>query len=227
MAHHENAYDARAGESGQVPAGKVATTVLHVGGLGWASEKAVVEQVLGRRRPVREPGLLVAGHELAAEDADRGDGALAGLGAESDIRGGSGPRSSPRPRSSPGDLVYFDGSGTSPCTWVAATHRRPADRNGRAEYPDEWLVRVHPGRCRPPVERRACTTQRAGQPQLMAGPVFVRLNEFPIGICRTRLVTSAAGCRPLWCTRRRARGCMSATRGTCSRTAAAGGPQAS
>ncbi len=49
MAHHENAYDARAGESGQVPAGKVATTVLHVGGLGWASEKAVVEQVLGRR----------------------------------------------------------------------------------------------------------------------------------------------------------------------------------
>src|SRR5262245_58617079 len=25
------------------------TTVLHVGGLGWASEKAVVERVLGRR----------------------------------------------------------------------------------------------------------------------------------------------------------------------------------
>ena len=40
-------------------------------------------------------------------------------------------------------------------------------------------------------------------------------------------VTSAAGCRPLQCTRRRARGCMSATRGTCSRTAAGGGPQAS
>jgi copper chaperone CopZ len=32
---------------------KVATTVLHVGGLGWASEKAVVEQVLGRRPGVR------------------------------------------------------------------------------------------------------------------------------------------------------------------------------
>jgi len=32
---------------------KVATTVLHVGGLGWASEKAVVEQVLGRRLGVR------------------------------------------------------------------------------------------------------------------------------------------------------------------------------
>jgi Cu2+-exporting ATPase len=33
--------------------GKVATTVLHVGGLGWASEKAVVERVLGRRPGVR------------------------------------------------------------------------------------------------------------------------------------------------------------------------------
>jgi Cu2+-exporting ATPase len=32
--------------------GKVATTVLHVGGLNWASEKAVVERVLGRRRGV-------------------------------------------------------------------------------------------------------------------------------------------------------------------------------
>jgi hypothetical protein len=29
--------------------GKVTTTVLHVGGVGWASEKAVVERVLGRR----------------------------------------------------------------------------------------------------------------------------------------------------------------------------------
>ncbi|MGE5288608.1 MAG: heavy metal translocating P-type ATPase [Micromonosporaceae bacterium] len=34
-------------------AGKVATVVLHVGGLGWASEKAVVEGVLGRRPGVR------------------------------------------------------------------------------------------------------------------------------------------------------------------------------
>jgi Cu2+-exporting ATPase len=33
--------------------GKTATTVLHVGGLGWASEKAVVERVLGRRPGVR------------------------------------------------------------------------------------------------------------------------------------------------------------------------------
>src|SRR6266581_9713702 len=49
MAHHEDAPDAPAEGSGEVPAGKVATTVLHVGGLGWASEKAVVEQVLGRR----------------------------------------------------------------------------------------------------------------------------------------------------------------------------------
>src|SRR6266496_2314410 len=36
------------GVGGLASAGKVATTVLHVGGLGWASEQAVVEQVLGR-----------------------------------------------------------------------------------------------------------------------------------------------------------------------------------
>jgi Cu2+-exporting ATPase len=36
-----------------VPAGKIATVVLHVGGLGWASEKAVVERVLGRRPAVQ------------------------------------------------------------------------------------------------------------------------------------------------------------------------------
>ncbi len=53
MAHRENAYGARAAESGQVPSAKVATAVLHVGGLGWASEKAVVERVLGRRPGVR------------------------------------------------------------------------------------------------------------------------------------------------------------------------------
>ena len=34
-------------------AGKVATAVLHVGGLNWASEKAVVERVLRRRPGVR------------------------------------------------------------------------------------------------------------------------------------------------------------------------------
>src|SRR6266571_2872898 len=53
MADRGDARDARAGQSDEVPAGKVATTVLHVGGLGWASEKAVVEQVLGRRPGVR------------------------------------------------------------------------------------------------------------------------------------------------------------------------------
>ena len=53
MAHHEDAPDAPAEGSGEVRAGKVATTVLHVGGLGWASEKAVVERVLGRRPGVR------------------------------------------------------------------------------------------------------------------------------------------------------------------------------
>jgi copper chaperone CopZ len=37
----------------EVPAGKAATAVLHVGGLGWASEKAVVARALGRRPGVR------------------------------------------------------------------------------------------------------------------------------------------------------------------------------
>jgi P-type Cu2+ transporter len=53
MAHHEDAPGAQAGGAGEAPAGKVATTVLHVGGLNWASEKAVVERVLGRRPGVR------------------------------------------------------------------------------------------------------------------------------------------------------------------------------
>jgi copper chaperone CopZ len=53
MTRDEDAYGTQAGENGQVPPGKVASTVLHVGGLGWASEKAVVEQVLGRRPGVR------------------------------------------------------------------------------------------------------------------------------------------------------------------------------
>jgi P-type Cu2+ transporter len=48
MAHREHAPHAQAGGDG-----KVATTVLHVGGLNWASEKAVVERVLGRRPGVR------------------------------------------------------------------------------------------------------------------------------------------------------------------------------
>src|SRR5215472_8575068 len=42
-----------AGERDEAGTGKVATTVLHVGGLNWASEKAVVERVLGRRPGVR------------------------------------------------------------------------------------------------------------------------------------------------------------------------------
>ena len=53
MAHQKEAPDAPAGGADQVRAGKVATTVLHVGGLNWASEKAVVERVLSRRPGVR------------------------------------------------------------------------------------------------------------------------------------------------------------------------------
>ncbi|MGN6175046.1 MAG: heavy metal translocating P-type ATPase, partial [Streptosporangiaceae bacterium] len=48
MAHRRHAPDAQAGSDG-----KVATTVLHVGGLNWASEKAVVDRVLGCRPGVR------------------------------------------------------------------------------------------------------------------------------------------------------------------------------
>jgi Cu2+-exporting ATPase len=53
MTHDEDAYGTQAGENGQVLPGKVASTVLHVGGLNWASEKAVAEEVLGRRPGVR------------------------------------------------------------------------------------------------------------------------------------------------------------------------------
>ena len=42
-------HEGQGGLGGLASAGKVATTVLHVGGLGWASEKAVLERVLGRR----------------------------------------------------------------------------------------------------------------------------------------------------------------------------------
>ena len=52
MAHRRDAHEAHMGQSGEVGAGKVATTVLHMGGLNWASEKAVVERVLGH-----EPGV--------------------------------------------------------------------------------------------------------------------------------------------------------------------------
>src|SRR5215472_10277995 len=53
MADRGGSRGAGAGESGEAGTGKVATTVLHVGGLSWASEKAVVERVLGRRPGVR------------------------------------------------------------------------------------------------------------------------------------------------------------------------------
>ncbi len=53
MAHHEDAPGAPGGSPDPAPAGKVATAVVHVGGLDFASEKAVVERVLGRRPGVR------------------------------------------------------------------------------------------------------------------------------------------------------------------------------
>ncbi len=58
MAHHGDTGDspapqARGVTGGEAAGGEVAAVVLHVGGLGWASEKAVVESVLGRR-----PGVL-------------------------------------------------------------------------------------------------------------------------------------------------------------------------
>src|SRR5262245_49509307 len=53
MAHREDAPGAQAGASDDMPTGKVATTVLHVGGQYRASEKAVVEGVLGRRPGVQ------------------------------------------------------------------------------------------------------------------------------------------------------------------------------
>jgi Cu2+-exporting ATPase len=49
MTSREGVPAVHAGRCDEVPAGKVATVVLHVGGLSWASEKAVVEQALGRR----------------------------------------------------------------------------------------------------------------------------------------------------------------------------------
>src|SRR5215472_12427335 len=53
MADRGGSRGAGAGESGEVAAGKIATAVLQVGGLSWASEKAVVERTLGRRPGVR------------------------------------------------------------------------------------------------------------------------------------------------------------------------------
>jgi len=53
MAHREDAPNAPAGGVDGVPVGKVASIVLHVGRQYRASEKAVVERVLGRRPGVR------------------------------------------------------------------------------------------------------------------------------------------------------------------------------
>jgi len=59
--HHEDARDAHTGRGNEATAGQAATTVLHVGGLNWASEKAVVEGVLSR-----EPGVgLVEANPVA------------------------------------------------------------------------------------------------------------------------------------------------------------------
>jgi Cu2+-exporting ATPase len=52
MVHRGNGHDTQAEVTYELPS-KIATTVLHVGGLSWASEKAVVERVLGRRPGVR------------------------------------------------------------------------------------------------------------------------------------------------------------------------------
>lgn len=54
MADRGHGPGARAGTTRhEMSASKVATAALHVGGLSWASEKAVVERVLGRRPGVR------------------------------------------------------------------------------------------------------------------------------------------------------------------------------
>lgn len=53
MAHHGHAPGAQAGHRDEAAAGKIATVVLHVGGQYRASEKAVVERVLGPRPGVR------------------------------------------------------------------------------------------------------------------------------------------------------------------------------
>jgi Cu2+-exporting ATPase len=65
MAHHEDACDAHAERSNEASAGNVATTVLHVGGLNCASEKAVVEGVLGR-----EPGVWLVEANPVAQTAN-------------------------------------------------------------------------------------------------------------------------------------------------------------
>src|SRR5215472_7714479 len=65
MVHHEDTRGAPAGPGGEVSAGHVAMTVLHVGGLNWASEKAVVEGVLSR-----EPGVWLVEANPVAQTAN-------------------------------------------------------------------------------------------------------------------------------------------------------------
>ena len=65
MATHKDARDTHAGRTNEANAGQVATTVLHVGGLNWASEKAVVEGVLGR-----EPGVWLVEANPVAQTAN-------------------------------------------------------------------------------------------------------------------------------------------------------------
>jgi hypothetical protein len=65
MAHPDDAPDAQAGATDKAPAGKVATTVMHVGGQYRASEKAVPERVLGRR-----PGVVLVEANPVAQTAN-------------------------------------------------------------------------------------------------------------------------------------------------------------
>ena len=65
MAPPEDACGAYAGRGNEANAGQAATTVLHVGGLNWASEKAVVERVLSRK-----PGVWLVEANPVAQTAN-------------------------------------------------------------------------------------------------------------------------------------------------------------
>ena len=78
MAPPEDACGAHAGRGNEANAGQAATTVLHVGGLNCASEKAVVEGALSR-----EPGVRLVEANPVAQTAnvtfDTGQASLAQL----------------------------------------------------------------------------------------------------------------------------------------------------
>jgi Cu2+-exporting ATPase len=59
-----NGQNARAGTGHEMPGSKTATAVLQVGGLNWASEKAIVERVLSRR-----PGVVLVEANPVAQTA--------------------------------------------------------------------------------------------------------------------------------------------------------------